>query len=231
KILTLPDDSEIVSEEISQAISEGKFRIILITGGLGPTWDDSTAKFLAKALDVPIELNSEALAIVTRRYQDLFEKKLVNSAEITPARKKMAILPVGAVPIDNPVGTAAGIFVDLKILNTWIFCFPGVPREMEEMYKIIEPQLVSLTQEKKLNYYDIEFTTVFKDESLLAPFLEKVLEKYDVWIKSLPNMYQEEDNIRLIISKSSKSNSDSKKVVLAAKTYFIELVNSFQSNE
>ena len=225
KILTIPDDPEIVPIEISHVISSTMYRIILITGGLGPTWDDSTVLFLAKALDVATELNTKALTIVTQRYQDLFEKNLVETADITSARKKMAILPVGAVPINNPVGTAPGIFFNHKTSNTLIFCLPGVPREMKKMYRLIEPEITSLIKEKHINYYETEFTTSFTDESLLAPFLLKVRQKYDVWIKSLPEAYQEEKNINLIISKSSDSEKDAKKKVLAAKAYLHKLID------
>jgi nicotinamide-nucleotide amidase len=226
KILTLPDDPTIVPNEISFLVSSGQYRLILITGGLGPTWDDSTAIILAKALGVNTELNIEALSIVTRRYKDLFVQGLVDTAEITPARKKMAILPVGSETIDNPVGTAPGIFYIHKFSNTWIFCLPGVPREMKEMYNSIERKISILKKEKKIGYYEIEFTSGFTDESLLAPFLTQVREKYDVWIKSLPKAYQEEKNIDLIISKSADSEEVAKKGVLAAKAYLHKLINS-----
>ncbi len=225
KIITVPDDPEIVPIEISHALLSNDYRIILITGGLGPTWDDSTAFFLSKALGVDTELNAKALSIVTQRYQVLFNKKLVETSEITPARKKMAILPVNADPIDNPVGTAPGIFFNHKDSNTWIFCLPGVPREMKAMYLLIESEIMALIKEKHMSYYETEFTSSFTDESLLAPFLIRVRQKYDVWIKSLPEAYQEEKNIRLIISKSADSEVDAKKEVMDAKAYLQKLLD------
>ena len=225
KILTIPDDPLIVPKEISLLVSSGEYRLILITGGLGPTWDDSTATFLANALGVNTELNREALSIVTKRYKDLFDKSLVDTAEITSARKKMAFLPEGSEAIDNPVGTAPGIFFIHKLSNTWIFCLPGVPREMKEMYNAIEEKISELKNEKQIGYYETEFTSIFTDESLLAPFLIQVRQKYDVWIKSLPEAYQEEKNIHLIISKSAGSKEVAKNEVLAAKAYLHKLIN------
>ena len=93
KIITIPDSKEIVSSEIKKSLSEGIYRVILITGGLGPTWDDSTASFLAETLNVPSILNSEALALVTQRYKELYEQGLGESAKRTSARKKMAYRP------------------------------------------------------------------------------------------------------------------------------------------
>lgn len=226
KILTLPDNGEIVSAEISQAISFSEFRLILITGGLGPTWDDSTSLFLADALDIGTELNSKALVIVKRRYQDLFNKKLVTSPDLNSAREKMAILPIGAMPFDNPVGTAPGIFFNHKKTETWIYCLPGVPREMEEMYNLIEPKLVCLTDEHNIGYFEADVNTDFSDESLIAPYLEKVRQKFDVWIKSFPETYQDQKNIQLTISKTSDSRKKAKTLVLEAKTYLLELFDS-----
>ncbi len=224
KIITLPDSQDIVSKEISFALKGSDFRLILITGGLGPTWDDSTSKFLAKALNLQTELNEEALSIVKRRYLELFNQKLVDTSEMTPERKKMAILPMGAEPIDNPIGTAPGIFMFYKTHGTYIFCLPGVPREMEAMYYQIESKMVKLLLDQNLTYYEIEFTTNYTDESLLAPFLEKVRNKYDVWIKSMPTTYQEEKKLHLFISTTSNSNKNAKDEVLAAKEYLEKLI-------
>ncbi|MFX1245817.1 MAG: molybdopterin-binding protein [Promethearchaeota archaeon] len=230
KILTIPDDPKVVPKEIFQIISSSEYRLILITGGLGPTWDDSTSVFLANAINVSTELNSEALAIVSRRYQSLFTKKLVETSEITPEREKMAILPVGAEPIDNPIGTAPGIFLEHKNSNTWIFCLPGVPREMKAMYHLIAPKISILKNEKPFGYHEMEITTSFKDESLLAPFLTKVRNKHDVWIKSLPEAYQEEKNIHVIISKSADSEEDAKREVLAAKAYLQKQIDLYSND-
>ncbi|MFX1282210.1 MAG: molybdopterin-binding protein [Promethearchaeota archaeon] len=225
KIITIPDDPEIVPNEISHALSSCDYRLILITGGLGPTWDDSTALFLAKALDVATELNPEALSIVTQRYKTLFNNKLVETPEITSSREKMAILPEGAESINNPVGTAPGIFFNHMDSNTWIFCLPGVPREMKDMYLLIESKIMALIKAEHISYFETEFTSSFTDESLLAPFLAKVRQKYDVWIKSLPEAYQEEKNIHLIISKSADSEKKAKKEVLEAKAYLHKLID------
>ncbi|MFW9854098.1 MAG: competence/damage-inducible protein A [Candidatus Thorarchaeota archaeon] len=217
KIVTIPDDEKLVVKEIDQALKED-YRIIIITGGLGPTWDDSTAVFLAKALNVGIALNSKALEMVTKRYQELYDLRLVKTAEITEARRKMAFLPEGTEPIENSVGTAPGIFFEHRAFNTCIYCLPGVPREMEMMYKVIEPHIIALIKAQDARYFETKYTTSFTDESLLAPFLEQVREKYDVWIKSFPTS----GAIKLIISKSGQKGI--KKEVEDAKLYLQSLI-------
>ncbi|MHA2055187.1 MAG: molybdopterin-binding protein, partial [Candidatus Hodarchaeales archaeon] len=109
KILTIPDEKGIVVTELKEGLFSGEYKVIIVTGGLGPTWDDSTSSFLAEALGVPLSLNDEGFEVVKRSYQELFEKGLVESSGITDARKKMAFLPKGTTAIQNPVGTAPGI--------------------------------------------------------------------------------------------------------------------------
>ncbi|MHA1972045.1 MAG: competence/damage-inducible protein A [Candidatus Hodarchaeales archaeon] len=225
KILTLPDEREMVVPELSQCITKGFFRVIIITGGRGPTWDDSTSIFLSEALDVPIELNKKGLEIVTQRYNDLFDKGLVDTPEMTQSRKKMAYLPKGSEPIFNPVGTAPGISIMLQEAKLWIISLPGVPREMEAMYKIIEPRLKKLKDQEDVDYYSESLIVSYKDESLLAPILTKVRARHDVWIKSLPETYQQKKKIKLILSYTSDQKGLAKKRVEDAKAYFLQLIN------
>ncbi|MCK4848390.1 MAG: damage-inducible protein CinA, partial [Candidatus Heimdallarchaeota archaeon] len=178
KIVTLPDENESVSNEIREALTSTEYRLIIITGGLGPTWDDSTSKFLANALEVSINLNLDALNIVKSRYLELFREGLVETSEITSAREKMAYLPESTIPINNPVGTAPGIYYsDLKT-DVRIYCFPGVPQEMIAMYNEIVSELILLGERENIYYFETKYLTPFRDESLLAPYLQKVREKY-----------------------------------------------------
>ncbi|MHA1237457.1 MAG: competence/damage-inducible protein A [Candidatus Hodarchaeales archaeon] len=214
KVVTLPDENESVSKEIREVLTSKDYSLIIVTGGLGPTWDDSTAKFLANALEVPISLNLNALEIVKNRYQKLFKEGLVETSEITSAREKMAYLPESATPINNPVGTAPGIYyIDLKF-NIRIYCFPGVPKEMIAMYNEILPELIALGERDKMYYFETEYLTPFTDESLLAPYLQKVRDKFGVWIKSLPKTYQEKGQIRLVISSNGDSEETARSIVL-----------------
>ncbi|NHJ01913.1 MAG: damage-inducible protein CinA [Candidatus Heimdallarchaeota archaeon] len=230
KIVTIPDKEDIVVAEIRNALENENYGILILTGGLGPTWDDSTAKFLGTALKVEVQINNKALEIVTRRYQELYREKLVDTADITPAREKMAYIPLGGKPIDNKIGTAPGIYYYHQISNTKIFCLPGVPREMESMFFSIEDNLLTLVRTEKTGYFEMEYLTHFKDESLLAPYIDEVLQKFNVWIKSLPETYQEYKSIKVIISKTANSNKEAKKEVLAAKQLLEELLLHSKGN-
>lgn len=218
KIVTIPDEGDIVEKEIQNALKKELYNLIILTGGLGPTWDDSTAEFLSNALGVEYQLNEEALDIITRRYLELYNKKLVETPEITPARKKMAFLPQGSNPIDNLVGTAPGIYYEHSN-NVKIYCFPGVPKEMRAMFENIQASLSEYLTKGEGGYFEEEFLSDFKDESLLAPYIEEVHQKFDVWIKSMPETYQQNKKIKIIISRTANSHSEAKDEVIAAKEY------------
>ena len=94
--------------------------LVFTIGGLGPTHDDKTLEGVANAYDLPVEINIEALNIVTRQYSAFHERGIINSKEITEPRRKMACLPLGSIPLDNRVGGAPGVLLsieDLQIVN------------------------------------------------------------------------------------------------------------------
>lgn len=226
KIITIPDEKAVVVTELKKNLFSGEFKVIIVTGGLGPTWDDATASFLAEALDVPLLLSTEGLEIVKNRYQSLFEKGLVKSSTITEARKKMAFLPKGTTTIFNPVGTAPGIFYEVNQQNTRLFCFPGVPGEMKAMFSSIIPQLEKIRDKEGVFYFETEVITSHTDESILAPYLDQVKENYSVWIKSLPKTYQSEENIRLVISSNGLSLETTKENVLNARDFLLSILKN-----
>ena len=169
-----------IIEEIAWAFNacmQTSPRVIISTGGLGPTFDDKTSEGLATAFNLSLVLNQKALEMVKEKYS----KK---GLEITPARKKMALLPEGAEPLPNPVGTAPGIH--LVIDNTHIFALPGVPSEMKAIYEqSIESLLIKIGP--KISFVEQTIRSIGLPESGIAPILDKIMKKYHgVYIKSHP---------------------------------------------
>lgn len=107
--------------------------VVITTGGLGPTYDDGTLAAIAKASHRPLQLEPDALEHVRRRYRRLREQGILKSSRLTPAHKKMAILPRGSRLLANPVGAAPGIH--LTIRGSHLFALPGVPAEMRGMFE------------------------------------------------------------------------------------------------
>ena len=104
--------------------------IIVATGGLGPTADDLTRQALAVSTNTDLVLDEAALEHIRR----LFAHR---KREMPPANQVQALFPHGSRVLPNPHGTAPGI--DLDVPRTAraparIFCLPGVPAEMREMW-------------------------------------------------------------------------------------------------
>lgn len=114
-------------------LAAGLAPVVVCTGGLGPTRDDLTAEAVGLAFDRPLALDAEALAQVHARYATWGRKP-------NEAAEKQALLPKGAIVLENRWGTAPGFRVDVG--GTSLYFMPGVPREMKPMFQeIIEPDL------------------------------------------------------------------------------------------
>ena len=187
EVMTVRDDVPEIAKTIRRAV-EDDCRVIITSGGLGPTHDDMTLKGVAEAYRLPLEVNEEALAIVTRQYKQLYEKGIINSAEITEARRKMAVFPSGAKPLDNRVGGAPGVI--LAVEGVEIVSLPGVPHEL--MW-IFDNQLIPhFSTHLEGIYYEEVLSLPLKDESTLAPLIDEAMKRIPgVWIKSLVKPYGE----------------------------------------
>jgi molybdenum cofactor synthesis domain-containing protein len=97
----------------------------LSTGGLGPTCDDLTAQAFAEAFELPLVFNENAFAQIEQRFQQ--------RGKIMPAvNRKQAMLPLGALCLENQWGTAPGFALQQQ--RCWFVFLPGVPIEMENIF-------------------------------------------------------------------------------------------------
>ncbi len=206
-IAIISDDVEAIAEAIKNSCNRGT-QLLFTSGGLGPTYDDRTAEGLALAAGTTLKLNQTALEMVKERYKTLHTQGFVESDELTPARKKMAMLPNGAQPLHNSIGTAPGIGYMLD--ETQIFCLPGVPQEFQVIFiEEIQPRIATLS--KSIIMREV-FDVPILDESVLAPILDKIMSKADgVYLKSTPRPYQSRERLRVIITVTGKTKSEAQK--------------------
>lgn len=118
-------DSEIIT---TINVLRAKYDFVFTTGGIGPTHDDITSECVSRAFDLPHVINAEA----KRRLQAYYDGRGI---ELNAARLRMATLPEGASLLDNPISAAPGF----RIGN--VFVMAGIPAVMQEMWKMVEPQL------------------------------------------------------------------------------------------
>ncbi len=109
------------------AIACDRARLLIVTGGLGPTPDDLTMATLADFFDVPLVERPEAVA-------DLEAKFARRGYALEPSSRRQALLPAAADILPNPVGTAPGVIWQPRAGLT-VMTFPGVPKEMKAMWQ------------------------------------------------------------------------------------------------
>ncbi len=106
---------------------------VVVCGGLGPTSDDRTRAALAALAGVRLRRDPALLDRLTRWYADR-GRRLPGSAA------GQADLPEGARPMENPLGSAVGIA--LEVAGAAIYAVPGVPRELYDMVdSVVVPEL------------------------------------------------------------------------------------------
>jgi molybdenum cofactor synthesis domain-containing protein len=99
-----------------------RYDFVFVTGGLGGTPDDITREAVAEAFRVDcVEVDELSLRLRSR-----FERKGLGDYAA-----RWACLPLGAVPVENPLGGAPGF-----VLGN-VHVLPGLPSEMEAMFDSI----------------------------------------------------------------------------------------------
>lgn len=119
---TTLDDKKDIAHAFQAAIN--RVDVVVSTGGLGPTQDDLTFEALADACQRPLVYHEEIEKKAKERYA-------IRNVAYVDSNRRQAMLPEGAEPIPNENGTAPGCFLTHQ--GKMIFCFPGVPKEMQPM--------------------------------------------------------------------------------------------------
>ena len=116
-----------VMEEVVTALNylRRRYDYVITTGGIGPTHDDITADCVAVAFGVELYEHPDIIAMMQTRWQ----------GELTPARRRMARVPVGGNLVKNPVQGPPGF----NIGN--VFVLAGVPQIMRGMLEDVGPRL------------------------------------------------------------------------------------------
>ncbi len=184
EITTVDDDLVEIAAAFKQAVSRSP-DFLIVVGGLGPTPDDMTLKGVAGAIGVKLRQNEEALRLIREHYV----RRGMPDFELTPARLKMAKLPVGARPVFNGAGTAPGVRLDEG--KTTVFCLPGVPTEMRSIFRnSVEPEVRERLGNLHRKYVTMRLEGIL--ESVLAPMIAGELTRHPgAYIKSHPSGVRE----------------------------------------
>ncbi len=110
-------------EVLSQALERSD--LVITSGGIGPTQDDLTRELVAEVTGREL-VRDEALV---RQIRERFQRR---GLILTPNNERQADIPAGAIPVENPNGTAPAFIVEDP--RAVIISLPGVPFEMKWLF-------------------------------------------------------------------------------------------------
>jgi molybdenum cofactor synthesis domain-containing protein len=190
RVTVIRDDIDEINLTLIDSLKR-KPNWIIACGGLGPTYDDKTLLGIGKGLKKRLILSNVALKMVKKSYSVRHQKVKINNA-----RLKMAIIPKGSTPVQNPVGNAPAVL--LSVNKTRIICLPGVPNEMKAIVtRNILPQIkqeIGNFTIREINYYVQGIS-----EAMISSRLTKIVAsvpKDKLYLKTHPQGYV--DNIPTI---------------------------------
>lgn len=118
------DNPKRLFEAVKQALTNAD--LLILSGGLGPTYDDLTKETVAEVLELPMVRNEKILQEI--------EEYFASSGRIMPPNNaKQADIPLGATALKNRTGTAPGILVEKD--NKVVVLLPGPPFELIPMFE------------------------------------------------------------------------------------------------
>lgn len=142
------DDEAAIAEALNAL--RARYDYVFTSGGIGPTHDDITYEAVAKAFGRQVVENEAAMRLLRRWYD-------AKGEEVTPARRRMALMPEGAELIPNPVTGAPGVRIDN------VFVMAGVPSIFQGMLNAVESAL-----ERGVFIHSRAVTALGLPESLIA---------------------------------------------------------------
>ena len=127
------DDVERVVTALRRALEDAD--VVVTTGGLGPTVDDLTRDAVAAVAGVPLERQPALEQSLRERFA------AYGYHDLPDVVMQQADVPVGATVLDNPVGSAPGLRVELG--EKLLFAMPGPPHELAGVMQAVLPELAA----------------------------------------------------------------------------------------
>lgn len=121
---TVGDNEQRIVDVLNLALDRSD--VIITSGGIGPTVDDVTRQAVARATGRKLVYSAELEAQIAARFRGLGRQMADNN-------RRQAYLPEGALPLENPVGTAPCFLSEDVRGRGFVIVLPGVPRELVYM--------------------------------------------------------------------------------------------------
>ena len=119
------DNAERLKESLETALNRSD--VVILSGGLGPTQDDLTKETAAEVMGIPLKEDPHS----RERIEEYFKNSQYKV--ITDNNWKQALVPEGAIVLDNENGTAPGIIMEKN--GKSVILLPGPPGELIPMFE------------------------------------------------------------------------------------------------
>jgi molybdenum cofactor synthesis domain-containing protein len=194
RIEVVGDHIDAIAAAVRRAANEEGVSHVIVSGGIGPTPDDRTFEAVAVALDRPLILDETALAHIQNLVRRMFDAGWVESAEVSEANLRSAMVPQGSEIIRNRRGMAPAIAMRLDD-ERMLLVLPGIPRELTT---IVEEELLPryFGDGSTPHVIEVRYTSVPEAE-MYAPMRVLEREYPDVTVGSYPQMERHELLIRI----------------------------------
>lgn len=194
-------------------VASGRSDIVVVSGGLGPTEDDMTARAASEFFNAELVFNEDQFRIIDQKLAARGRKPL-------PLHRKLAYFPEGSEVIANEKGVAPGFY---RYSNGKLFYFlPGVPSEFRAMFSgFVIPDLA-----KKSGAGDSHSLRTIKTIGLGESEISSRLS--DLNLDGISMSYRicfPEIHIRLLSYGSSKTSAERK--ILTAEKSVKEMLGEF----
>ena len=171
------DDIHAIAEKLRERMA--RTRVLVVTGGLGPTDDDVTREGVAEAVQQPLEFRDE-------QWSHIATFMASRGRTATEANRRQAHFPRGSDVLANPLGTAPGFALAYE--GAHVFVLPGPPPELQPMLEtLVVPRVSQLFARPPLRVET--FRTIGVAESQLFEMLGETtfaLRAYSVsWLPSI----------------------------------------------
>jgi nicotinamide-nucleotide amidase len=118
------DQRELLAEAFRDALN--RVPVVIASGGLGPTEDDLTRETVAELLGRRLQRNDAVVKAIEARFRS-FQR------EMPALNLRQAMVPEGAEVLENPRGTAPGLWLEDQ--GRMVALLPGPPRELKPLFK------------------------------------------------------------------------------------------------
>lgn len=196
--VTVGDNRERLSEAVRTAL--GRSDVVILTGGLGPTEDDLTKEVCAEVMGFALKEDAHT----KKRIQEYFKNSIF---KVIPDNNwKQAMVPEGAIVLDNDNGTAPGLILEKG--KKAAVLLPGPPGELYPLFKNQVFPYLKKRQPELLRSQMVKICGV--GESQVE---DKLLDLIDKQTNPTIATYAKTGEVHLRVTARAKSEEEAKKLI------------------